>query len=167
VCKYKARSRKVYLPATTGWYDLYTGKFIQGNQTIDADAPLNKMPVFVKEGSIVPFGPEIQYSTEKTDGTIILFVYAGKDATFDLYEDENVNYNYEKEKYSVIPVSYNEKSRTLTIGDRKGSFEGMVADRIFQIIYVTGTKAVSLDFSRKPVRILKYNGEKQSVALDN
>ena len=84
------------MPAGQGWYDLYSGKYFNGGQKINADAPYERMPVFVKEGSIIPFGADLQYTAEKPADTIILYVYTGKDAQFDLYEDEDTNYNYEK-----------------------------------------------------------------------
>jgi alpha-D-xyloside xylohydrolase len=166
VYEYKARSRKVYLPSPTGWFDLYTGKFFEGGQTIDAEAPLSKMPVFVKQGSILPFGPEIQYTAEKPADPIILYIYTGKDAFFTLYEDENINYNYEKGKYANIPMSYDEQNKTLTIEDRKGSFRGMQKERTFQIVWVTQAKPADLNFNKKPDQIIKYNGTKIFVKME-
>ena len=101
----------MYLPAGQGWYDLYSGKYFDGGQTINADAPYERMPVFVKEGSIIPTGPDIQYTNEKPADIITLFVYTGKDASFNLYEDEDTNYNYEQGKYAIIPITYNEQSK--------------------------------------------------------
>ncbi len=95
VYKYKARTREVYLPASCGWYDLYTGKYFTGGQKIDADAPYERMPLFVKEGSIIPVGPDIQYVDEKPADPLTLLVYTGRDCVFTLYEDEGINYNYE------------------------------------------------------------------------
>ncbi|MBQ2166798.1 MAG: DUF5110 domain-containing protein, partial [Bacteroidaceae bacterium] len=117
---YGARSREVYFPQQRGWYDLYTGKYIAGGQTLEVDAPYERIPVFVPEGSIIPFGPEIQWSDEKPAELINLYVYEGKDAEFLLYEDEGTNYNYEKGKYATINITYSESSKTLTIGARKG-----------------------------------------------
>ncbi|MDP4189071.1 MAG: glycoside hydrolase family 31 protein, partial [Bacteroidota bacterium] len=124
VYNYKARKRAVYLPSPGNWYELYSGKYFKGGQNIQADAPYSHIPVFVKEGSIIPFGPEIQYSTEKPADPVTLYVYTGHDASFSFYEDENLNYNYEKGKYSIIPISYNEKAKTLRIGKRQGLFPG-------------------------------------------
>jgi alpha-D-xyloside xylohydrolase len=166
VYEYKARSRKVYLPSSTGWFDLYTGNFFEGGKSIDAEAPLSKMPVFVKQGSILPFGPEIQYASEKTADPITLYIYTGKDALFTLYEDENINYNYEKDKYANIPMSYNEQTKTLTIEDRKGSFPGMQEERTFHIVWVTQAKPSDLNFNKKPNQIINYNGTKKSVKME-
>ncbi|HZY81572.1 MAG TPA: TIM-barrel domain-containing protein [Cyclobacteriaceae bacterium] len=135
VYEYKARKRDVYLPAGTGWYDLETAKFYEGGQTITVEAPLDKIPVFVKAGSIIPMGPDIQYSTEKTD-PITINVYAGKDAEFSLYEDESINYNYEGNAFSLIPFMYKEGTGDLMIGRRYGEFEGMKQERQFIIKWI-------------------------------
>jgi alpha-D-xyloside xylohydrolase len=135
VYTYKARTRQVYLPAGTGWYDLRSGRHFQGGQTIQAEAPYTDIPLFVRAGSILPCGPEIQYTAEKPADPIRLFVYTGADGSFDLYEDEEVNYNYEQGKYSIIPLYYSEKDQTFTIGQRKGEFSGMLKSRTFEIIW--------------------------------
>ena len=166
VVEYKATNRKVYLPATTGWYNLYTGKYLAGGQQILADAPYSRIPVFVKEGSIIPIGPEIQYSNEKPADPVILFIYTGKNASFTLYEDENVNYNYEKGIYSTITFSYNDKIRTLTIGDRAGSYPGMPETRTFNIILITKNKPAGLDFNLKPAKTIKYDGKSQHIQFE-
>jgi alpha-D-xyloside xylohydrolase len=135
VYAYGARNRKVYFPGNEGWYNLYSGSYIAGNQTISVDAPYERMPLFVRAGSIVPFGPEIMYSDEKQPETITLFVYGGHDGSFTLYEDEGVNYNYEKGDYATIPFIYNDANKTLEIGERKGTFNGMLKQRMFNIVY--------------------------------
>jgi alpha-D-xyloside xylohydrolase len=144
VYEYNARDRDVYLPAGTGWYDLYSGKHFNGGNTIKANAPYEKIPVFVKEGAIIPFGVNMQYTNEKKADSLTLYVYAGRDGAFDLYEDEDTNYNYEQRKYSIIPISYNEVAKTLTIGKREGSFEGMIQKRIFNIVWIDAGKPVEL-----------------------
>ena len=146
VYNYKQRSKDLYLPKGTGWYDLYSGRFLNGGQKINADAPFEKMPVFVKEGSVIPFGPELQYTSEKAADTINLFVYTGKNGSFTLYEDEGANYNYEKGAMSTIRFDYSEKEKTLTIGERKGNFPGMLNKRIFRINWITKNKPRALDF---------------------
>jgi len=137
VYAYHARSREVYLPAQTGWYDFYTGTYHAGGQHITAEAPYEKMPLFVKEGSILPVGPQLQYTSEKPADTITLFIYTGKDAAFTLYEDEGTNYNYEKGAFANIPIYYNQAKKTLTIAQRKGNFPGMLTARTFNIVWVT------------------------------
>jgi alpha-D-xyloside xylohydrolase len=163
VTQYKARTREVYLPAGVGWYDLKTGRFYQGGQTIQAEAPYSNIPVFVKAGSIIPFGPEIEYSDEKPADPLRVYVYTGQNGAFDLYEDENVNYNYEKGKFAVIPFVYNEANRTCTIGERTGEFPGMLAQRTIEIVWVDKEKGAGLDFSRKADEIVKYNGSKVTL----
>ncbi|WP_153042123.1 TIM-barrel domain-containing protein [Rufibacter roseus] len=160
-----ATKRNLYLPANTGWYNLYDGTYQQGGRQISADAPYERMPLFVKEGSILPFGPEIQYTTEKPAETIMLYVYGGKDAQFELYEDENTNYNYEQGKFSTIPITYNEATKTLTVGKRQGEFNGMLKNRTFHVVFVQPGKSKAMDFDAKPDATIVYNGEAKSVKL--
>ena len=162
---YQARSREVYLPKQCGWYDLYTGKHFAGGQTITADAPYEKIPVFVREGAIVPFGPDMQWSDEKPAELINLYVYTGKDANFLLYEDEGTNYNYEKGKYATIDIRYNEGSKTLTFGKRQGSFDGMPNNRRFNIVVVSPSKQQSLDFDHAQGKLVNYDGKELKVKL--
>jgi alpha-D-xyloside xylohydrolase len=105
VYEYKARQRKLYLPQSQGWYDLYTGKFFEAGKEITVDAPVEQIPLFVKAGSILPFGPELQYAMEKPADMINLYIYTGADGSFELYEDEGVNYNYEKGNFSTSPCN--------------------------------------------------------------
>ena len=150
VYSYKARQREVYLPKGNGWYDFYTNKFISGGQKMIADAPLEQMPIYVKEGAIVPFGPDMQYTNEHPADPLTIYVYTGKDASFTLYEDEATNYNYEKGSFATINFNYNQKKKVLTIGERKGSFKGMLDKRTMKIIWVSKSgvkesKAISYD----------------------
>jgi alpha-D-xyloside xylohydrolase len=164
VYEYKKTSREVYLPKGEGWYDLYSGKFYTGGQKINADAPYERLPVFVKAGSVIPFGPELQYVSEKPADTITLNVYTGKSASFNLYEDEGTNYNYEKGAYTTIPIIYNETSKTITIGDRKGSFNGMLTKRVFRINAISPVKTKSLDFDSSEKQAI-YTGKKITIKL--
>ncbi len=165
VYKYKATSRELYLPNTNGWYDLYSGKYFEGGRKINADAPYERMPLFVKEGSVIPFGPELQYTNEKPADPITLFVYTGKDASFTLYEDENTNYNYEKGAFANIALSYNEATKTLTIDKREGSFTGMLMKRTFKIVWITKDKPKELIVDQKADATVQYKGEKISVKM--
>ncbi|MCX7798303.1 MAG: DUF4968 domain-containing protein [Melioribacter sp.] len=165
ITQYKARKREVYLPQGYGWYDFHTGKFYEGGQTITANAPYEDIPIFVREGSIIPFGPEIQYSDEKPADPIRLYVYTGKDASFTLYEDENINYNYEKGYYSIIEIKYEEKSKSLMIEKRKGKFPGMLKERIFEIVSINRHKPEVLNFDKQADFKVKYNGEKVTIKL--
>ncbi|MDQ6902371.1 MAG: DUF5110 domain-containing protein [Bacteroidota bacterium] len=165
VYKYKERTRKLYLPAGQGWYNLYSGKYTSGGKILTVDAAYETIPVFVKEGSIIPFGPEMQYTSEKPTDTISLYIYSGKDASFRLYEDENTNYNYEKGNFANIPFEYNEAKKQLTIGDRKGNFDGMLKSRVFKIFWITKSRPKKLDFDGEPDKEINYNGEAQTLKL--
>lgn len=165
VYTYKARSRKLYLPDTNGWYDLYTGKYVHGGMQLNADAPYERMPVMVKEGSVIPVGPALQYTNEKPANVITLFVYTGKDAAFTLYEDEDTNYNYEKGAFANIPFSYNETTKTLTIENREGSFNGMLTKRTFRIIWVNKDCPKEFNADQKADATVTYKGEKITVKM--
>jgi alpha-D-xyloside xylohydrolase len=165
VYEYKATGRTVYFPATTGWYDFYTGKFIDGGQKQRVDAPYSRIPLFVKEGAIIPFGPEIQYSDEKKPEHITLYVFAGKNGTFSLYEDEGVNYNYEKGAYAIIRFNYDDATKTLVIGDREGSFEGMLQERRFNVVYVDKNRPQAVDPDAKGIEVV-YTGAAQKIPLE-
>ena len=166
VCEMNVKSRTVYLPSGCGWYDLYSGKFNDGGQTINADAPFNQIPVYVKEGSVIPFGPALQYTSEKKADTISLFVYTGKDASFTLYEDEGINYNYEKNMYSTITFDYNETNKEMIIQNRKGKFSGMLQKRIFNIYTISKNKPVALSFEQKSDKQVLYEGKKVIVKMN-
>jgi alpha-D-xyloside xylohydrolase len=157
---YGSRNREVYLPAGQGWYDLYSGHYEEGGRRIQAPAPYERIPVYVKEGSIIPFGPALQYSSEKPADPVTLYVYTGKDASFSLYEDEGTNYNYEKGACSLIPFSYKEASKTLTIGPRTGAFRGMLKERTFRVIWMTKNKASPLQLDGPAGITLRYKGGK-------
>lgn len=134
VYKYKARSRAVYLPQGSDWYDFNTGAYLQGGQWIEADAPYTRMPLYVKAGSVVPVGPEIESTAQQTDLPVTLYLYAGADGKGDLYEDEGVNYNYEQGKYSRIRFTYDAVNQTLAVAAREGSYEGMAPQRVFHVV---------------------------------
>ena len=165
VTEYKSRARAVYLPSGTDWYEFKTGKYIAGGQTIQADAPYTEIPLNIKAGSIIPCGPEIQYTTEKPADPIRIFVYTGSNGSFTMYEDENTNYNYEKGKFTTIALSYNEKNKVLTIGKREGSFAGMLKKRTFEIVFINNQKPSGLDFQSKPDAQIIYNGNEQLIKM--
>ena len=164
VYTYKARQRKVYFPDGNGWYDFYTGKHITGGQTLTVDAPYEQIPLYVRSGAILPYGPDLQYTGEKTASEIILYVYTGQDGAFTLYEDENENYNYEKGQYSMIPFKYDEATRSLTIGKRQGEFSGMLKERTFRIVTVSPTQMQAFDPDASG-KTITYNGGKQTIRL--
>ncbi len=143
----------VYLPQGTKWWDFWSNQTYDGGRTIKRPAPIDIIPVFVKAGTILPWGPEVQYASEKTWDNLELRVYPGNDGSFTLYEDEGDNYNYEKGKYSLIKMTWNDKERTLTFSERQGSFSGMLKKRTFNI-HIMGTETV---------KSIEYDG-KQTIA---
>ncbi len=163
VYQYKARERDVYLPKETAWYNAFDGTYLEGGQTITADAPYERMPLFVKAGSILPVGPEIEYTDEKLNAPIKLIVYTGDDAHFEIYEDEGLNYNYENEQYSLIPVSWSEKEGKLTIGKREGAFKGMLQERTFNIVFASKDNKVDFDFDQYKGQEVKYIGDEITI----
>jgi alpha-D-xyloside xylohydrolase len=154
----------VYLPKAAGWYDFWTGKQFKGGQTVKTDAPLDKIPLFVKAGSIIPMGKIIQYTGEKSADALEIRVYKGADAKFELYEDEGDNYNYEKGKYSTISFRWNEKTQSLTIGDKQGDYSGSLKKRIFNVVLVTENKGVGTDTGARGKKV-SYTGAKVIVKL--
>ena len=135
VSEYKARSRSVYFPAG-GWYDFYTGRYIDGGQTMEVSAPRARIPLYARAGSILPFGPDMEWSDQKPADAIRLYVYAGRDADFTLYEDDGLTYAYEQGDFSMIPIHWDDAARTLTIGERTGEFPGMLQNRAFHVVVV-------------------------------
>jgi len=159
VYHFKAREREVIFPGSGSWYDFYSGKLISGNQRLNVPAPYERMPLFVKAGSIIPLGPEIQYVGEKPGAPITLYIYGGEDAAFTLYEDEGVNYNYEYGAYSKITFNYNDASKTLQISDRKGQYDGMTDKRVFNLVLITGDSPRPLDSGEAPDQSVTYEGK--------
>jgi alpha-D-xyloside xylohydrolase len=146
VTEYKARSRAVYLPKGTVWYDFYSGERSAGGQTINSTAPLERMPIYVKAGAIVPTGAAIQYSAQSPNAPITINVFTGANGEFDLYEDDGVSYGYERGEFSRIPLQYDDATKTLTIGDRFGRFPGMSESRTFNVRWITpGKSATNFD----------------------
>jgi alpha-D-xyloside xylohydrolase len=158
ITTYKARSRAVYLPGATSWYDFWTGANVAGGQTVEVPAPYDAMPIHVKAGSIVPTGPEIAYTDEKPADPVVLWVYAGADGEFTLYEDDGLTYGYEKGAASRIPMRWNDAARTLTIGRREGSYPGMPNERTFEVVLVSKEKPVGFSFASKADKSLRYDG---------
>ena len=141
-----------YLPKGANWYDFWTGQQYRGGQTITLRTSLNRVPMFVRAGSILPLGPEMEYVGQKAWDNLELRIYPGADGTFTLYEDEGDNYNYEQDIYTTIPFHWNNARRTLTIGDRQGSYPGMLTTRKFTLALPDGsTKTV--DYDGKEIKI--------------
>ena len=143
-----------YLPKGCDWYDFWTNQRMRGGQTVTLQTTFDRVPMFVRAGSILPLAPEMQYVGEKTWDELELRIYPGADGTFTLYEDEGDNYNYEKGVFATIPFQWNDKNRTLTIGDRKGTYPGMLQARRFIVVLPNGTR-----------QTVEYRGSSVSVAL--
>jgi alpha-D-xyloside xylohydrolase len=159
-----ATRRSLYLPAGTDWVDFWTGKRVKGGQSITADAPLDKMPIYAKSGSIVAFGPRVESASAKAD-PIDLRIYAGTDGDFTLYEDEGDNYDYEHGSYSVIPIHWDDTAETLTIGNRHGSFPGMLEHRVFRIVRVADSRGVGIIPTSNFDATVQFEGKVVSVRV--
>jgi len=157
-----ANSRRVYLPKAK-WFDFWTGTSADGPRTVDAAAPIEKLPLFVRAGSILLMGPEKEWSTEKAEDPMELRIYRGADGDFTLYEDENDGYNYEKGVHATIPFHWDEAKQALTIGERKGDFPGMLAVRGFQIVFVGENHGVGTLSENKPDHMVQYSGKQITV----
>jgi alpha-D-xyloside xylohydrolase len=158
----QAATRRLYLPAAR-WYDFWTGASIDGGRMVDADAPLERIPIYVRAGSIVPMGPDEEWSDQKPADPIELRIYAGADADFTLYEDENDTYNYEKGSYATIPFHWDDAKQTLTIGERHGNFPGMLAHRAFRIVMVAEKHGVGVEPTPTADKTIQYSGGSLSV----
>jgi len=157
------RTLPVYFPAGTSWYDFWTGEKHAGGQTRNTKAPIDIIPLHVKAGSILPLGPNVQYAAEKPWDSLELRIYPGADGQFTLYEDERDNYNYEKGACSTIPFTWDDAKRTLTIGERKGSYAGMLKERKFNIVWVSLDKGAGMGPVRKYDKVVVYKGQKVVV----
>jgi alpha-D-xyloside xylohydrolase len=157
-----ATTRQLYLPDAK-WYDFWTGFTVVGGHTINAIAPLDRLPLYVRAGSILPLGPDEEWSTEKPADPIELRIYRGADGAFTLYEDENDNYNYEKGAYATIPLHWDDAGHTLTVGDRKGQFPGMLESRSFRVVFVSENHGVGVSPADEVDKIVQYSGKQVTV----
>ncbi len=160
----KKKERSVYLPGAGNWYDFWTGKTVTAGQTIDVPVPVSTMPLYVRAGSIIPMGPDMQYATEKVADTIERRIYPGADGRFTFYEDEGDTYNYEKGKYAQFTIDWNDKTRQLSISDTKGSFTGMLKKHIFNIVLVKENHGVDIGFTTAD-KLMIYLGKAIQVRL--
>jgi alpha-D-xyloside xylohydrolase len=158
-----ATTLHLYLPQAK-WYDFWSGTSLDGARTIDAPAPLDRLPLYVRAGSILPMGPEQEWSDQKREDPIELRVYRGGDGEFTLYEDENDNYDYEKGAYATIPLHWNEAKQVLTIGDRKGRFPGMLEARTFKIVFVSENHGIGVDALDQVDKTVPYSGKEIVVS---
>jgi len=153
-----ASSRHLYLPDAK-WFDFWTGTVVAGPRAIDAPAPIDRIPLYVRAGSILPIGPEVEFAAEKSADPLEIRVYPGAKGSFTLYEDENDNYNYEKGAFSTIPFLWDDATHVLTIGERAGSFPGMLASRTFHIIFAGTNHGIGADFTEHPDKTVTYAGK--------
>ena len=157
-----ATRRSVYLPAGHDWLDFWTGKRVSGGQTMDAEAPLDRIPMYAKAGSVIPAGPAVESASGKAD-PIDLRIYAGADGDFTLYEDAGDSYDYEHGAYSVIPMHWDDKAERLTVGERRGSFPGMLDHRTFRVVRVTEAHGVGISTPKKVDATIDFTGKSVSV----
>jgi len=150
----ETKSVSKYLPKGSRWYDFWTNTIYQGGQTITLKTTLDQVPMFVRAGSILPLGPEMQYVGEKSWAHLEVRVYPGADGRFTLYEDEGDNYNYERGIYSTIELQWDDHSRTLSISKRIGSYPGMLQTREFKIVLPDGKQQTIL-----------YDGQQKTICF--
>ena len=158
-------NRSVYLPGQNAWYDFWTGKRVTGGQRIDADAPIDLIPLFVRAGTILPMGPVVQYAAEQPGKPLEIRVYRGADGAFTIYDDEGDNYNYEKGKYATIPLTWNDATGTLIIGPRKGKFPGMAKGQTFRIVFVNENHGVGVTETESADQTIQLTGEAVTVRV--
>jgi len=164
VTKPGATSRTLYLPAGTTWYDFWTGASLKGGQIITAAAPLEIMPLYVRAGSIIPMGPELQYANEQRFSSIEVRIYPGADGEFTLYEDDGATYAYEKGAYAAITLRWSDAAHTLTISAQAGSFPGMLQKRTFNVVLVSSKHGVGEEITH-PDQVVNYNGAATTARL--
>ena len=165
VTQFRARSRPVYLPAGALWYDFHSGRSFAGGRTIEADAPFERMPLFVKAGSIVPMGPQIQHTNEGQNGPITLHVYTGSDGAFSLYEDDGLSRQYLNGAFARIPIGWDERAGTLTIGRREGSYPGMADRREIRVRWYRPGRAQGLELEGRADATVAYDGRQQVLTM--
>jgi alpha-D-xyloside xylohydrolase len=163
VLKQDATHRTVYLPDAPAWYDFWSGASLKGGEEVEAQAPLERIPLYVRAGSIIPFGPEIEYASQAPTGPIELRIFRGADGKFTLYEDEGDSYHYQKGARALIPLHWSEKEKTLTIGDREGEYPGMPSELTLNIVWVSSNHGVGETVEAKPDRAMLYRGKAITV----
>ena len=157
ITHYQQRARSVYLPPAVAWYDYWTGR-PAASGTFSVPAPYDQIPIFVRAGSIIPYQPAMQYVGEKPADPITLYVYAGADGQFTLYEDQGTTFDYEKGAFSEIPIRWEDKTSTLAIGERSGTFDGMLSRRTFRVVLVSRNHPAGFPFSPTQSRSVAYTG---------
>lgn len=166
VMKYKAKSRNVYLPAGAQWTDFWTGESLSGGQTVTKDVDLQTIPLYVRAGTVLPLARKRQYAKISDWDTLQVRIYPGADGSFTLYEDEGDSYRYEQGKRSTIELTWNDAARQLTIGQRNGSYDGMVQHRVFDVVIVGEGTATGDTLSAEVNARIDYNGSAKTVTVD-
>lgn len=159
------RTRPVYLPAATAWYDFWTGERLPGGQSIAAPAPLEILPLYVRAGSLVPLGPAVEYATQPTTAPIELRIYPGANGEFTYYEDDDTSYDYEKGRFVTFRLKWNDQLRQLSITARQGSFPGMAARHTFAVVLVRPGHGVAGTAPATPDKMVGYQGQALTVQL--
>lgn len=165
VTVFEARNRQVYLPAGADWFDAGSGEVVRGGRVIAALAPRERMPLFVRAGSIIPLGAQVQSSGEDPQGTLTLHVFGGADAQFVLYEDDGTSMGYARGEYARIPFTWSQAKRTLVIGAHEGNFPGMKAGRKIEIVLHAGKSPRGDVFEQQPSKTVDYSGSEITIAL--
>ncbi len=164
VYEYKARERSVYFPEG-GWYDFYTGKYIEGGQRLTVEAPYERMPLYVRAGSIIPIGPAIEWTDEDVPDNVTFLVYAGKNAEFKFYEDDGVSYGYEKGQYSSVQARWDDNARIFTLDKREGSYPGMLKSRTFCVGVIDPENPMPYDPDNMNSLCISYDGFSSRIGL--
>lgn len=179
VVQSQATERSIYLPADkqeingtsvkSKWVDVWSGEEHEGGKKITRAVSLAVMPIYVRQGTIMPWGDDVQYSSQSNWDNLEIRIYPGANGSFTLYEDERDNYNYEQGRSSEIPFTWDDASQTLTIGERRGSFDGMLQQRTFRIVLVDAEKRMGLGLkpSARFSREVAYDGHAVSVQINN
>jgi len=156
---------ETYLPRGVNWIDFWTNQRFKGGQVVKKSVALNRMPLYVRAGSILPMGVMMQYVTEKPNAPYEVRIYPGANAHFTLYEDDNETYNYEKGQYATVELDWNDETRTLTVGKRSRSFPGMISTRLMNIVVARPGQNQGINEGRSAVRTIIYTGKKTAVKL--
>jgi len=157
VVKEHATERTVYLPVGANWYDFWTGERTTGGVEVHRAAPIERIPLEVRAGSILPLGPAIEYAGQASD-PIELRIYPGANGDFNLYEDEGDSYRYEKGAHAIIPIHWDDASRTVTFGARQGNYKGMAAGHRFDVVIVKAGHGVGGEVTGAPDKVIHYTG---------
>jgi alpha-D-xyloside xylohydrolase len=167
VTEFGARTWRVYLPAGSRWYDFHSGAVSEGGRDVDAAAPLSRMPLFVRAGSIVPVGPAIEHTSQDPGGPVTLLAYTGASGSFALYEDDGVTYAHRQGAFTRIPITYDDRTGEVTIGAREGSFPEMPRDRTFHVRWISGPSPSAGNLDATPDASVRYTGARVVVPRGN